>query len=106
MAVYSSCDKKSKITILAFPLGKCRFVCVCFVGFKDVFTQPMANIVAALAGIIGKMTGVFEPYYKYGIIFVQSAKDSITLKIDFDAQELLRLRHFYHFLYFSVYYKI
>ena len=30
MAVYSSCDKKSKITILAFPLGKCRFVCVCF----------------------------------------------------------------------------
>lgn len=49
-------------------MGKCRIVCNHFVGFKDVLTQPMANIVAAVAGIVGKMTGVFEPYYKYGII--------------------------------------
>ena len=62
--------KKAKLPFWHFLWGSAGLFVFVFVGFKDVFTQPMANIVAALAGIIGKMTGVFEPYYKYGIIFV------------------------------------
>ena len=77
---------------------------IIFVGFKDVLTQPMANIVAAVAGIVGKMTGVFEPYYKYGIIFVESAKDSITLKIDFECSGIIEITAFLSLLiFFNVY---
>ena len=83
--------KKAKLPFWHFLWGSAGLFVFVFVGFKDVLTQPMANIVAALAGIIGKMTGVFEPYYKYGIIFVQSAKGSITLKIDFECSGIIEI---------------
>ena len=61
--------KKAKLPFWHFLWGSAGLFVIIFVGFKDVLTQPMANIVAAVAGIVGKTTGVFEPYYKYGIIF-------------------------------------
>ena len=98
--------KKAKLPFWHFLWGSAGLFVFVFVGFKDVLTQPMANIVAALAGIIGKMTGVFEPYYKYGIIFVQSAKGSITLKIDFECSGIIEITAFLSLLiFFSVYTK-
>ena len=70
--------KKAKLPFWHFLWGSAGLFVIIFVGFKDVLTQPMANIVAAVAGIVGKMTGVFEPYYKYGIIFECSGIIEIT----------------------------
>lgn len=96
--------KKAKLQFWHFLWGSAGLFVIIFVGFKDVLTQPMANIVAAVAGIVGKMTGVFEPYYKYGIIFVESAKDSITLKIDFECSGIIEITAFLSLLiFFNVY---
>ena len=96
--------KKAKLPFWHFLWGSAGLFVIIFVGFKDVLTQPMANIVAAVAGIVGKMTGVFEPYYKYGIIFVESAKDSITLKIDFECSGIIEITAFLSLLiFFNVY---
>lgn len=96
--------KKAKLSFWHFLWGSAGLFVIIFVGFKDVLTQPMANIVAAVAGIVGKMTGVFEPYYKYGIIFVESAKDSITLKIDFECSGIIEITAFLSLLiFFNVY---
>ena len=96
--------KKAKLQFWHFLWGSAGFFLIIFVGFKDVLTQPMANIVAAVAGIVGKTTGVFEPYYKYGIIFVESAKDSITLKIDFECSGIIEITAFLSLLiFFNVY---
>ena len=93
--------KKAKLPFWHFLWGSAGLFVIIFVGFKDVLTQPMANIVAAVAGIVGKMTGVFEPYYKYGIIFVESAKDSITLKIDFECSGIIEITAFLSLLIFA-----
>ena len=96
--------KKAKLPFWHFLWGSAGLFVIIFVGFKDVLTQPMANIVAAVAGIVGKTTGVFEPYYKYGIIFVESAKDSITLKIDFECSGIIEITAFLSLLiFFNVY---
>ena len=96
--------KKAKLPFWHFLWGSAGLFVIIFVGFKDVLTQPMANIVAAVAGIVGKMTGVFEPYYKYSIIFVESAKDSITLKIDFECSGIIEITAFLSLLiFFNVY---
>ena len=67
-------DKRAKLPFWHFLWGSAGLFVIIFVGFKDVLTQPMANIVAAVAGIVGKMTGVFEPYYKYGIFLWNQPK--------------------------------
>ena len=38
--------------------------------FRELVTMPLARIVAALAGIVGDLTGAYHAFYKYGVISV------------------------------------
>ena len=54
-------------------------------------TQPLARIVAALAGFVGRLTGIFTPFFKYGILFVGTRNGSITLQIDFECSGIIEI---------------
>ena len=54
-------------------------------------TQPLARIVAALAGFVGRLTGTFTPFFKYGILFVATKTGSITLQIDFECSGIIEI---------------
>ena len=54
-------------------------------------TQPLARIVAALAGFVGRITGIFTPFFKYGILFVATKTGSITLQIDFECSGIIEI---------------
>lgn len=67
-------------------------------------TQPLAQTVAAIAGLFGKLTGTFEAYFKYGVIFVDSAAGAMTLKIDFECSGIIEIMAFVSLLtFFGVY---
>ena len=69
-----------------------------------LLTEPLARAVAAVAGLVGKLTGTFSPFFKYGILFVQSAAGAITLQIDFECSGIIEIMVFLSMLvFFRVY---
>jgi exosortase family protein XrtG len=58
---------------------------------RPIATMPLARIVAALAGLFGRVTGFFSAFFKYGIIFVETAGGSMTLQIDFECSGIIEI---------------
>ena len=62
-------------------------------------TMPLARIVAALAGFVGRITGTFTPFFKYGIFKFKKAYPMPIIvdgKIQFEA--LKRIKQSYTWL--------
>ena len=69
-------------------------------------TQPLARIVAALAGFVGRLTGTFTPFFKYGILFVGTRNGSITLQIDFECSGIIEIMVYLSILTFYRVYSV
>ncbi|WP_022763804.1 exosortase family protein XrtG [Butyrivibrio sp. XPD2006] len=69
-------------------------------------TQPLARIVAALAGFVGRLTGTFTPFFKYGILFVATKSGSITLQIDFECSGIIEIMVYLSILTFYRVYSV
>ncbi len=67
-------------------------------------TQPLARVVAAFAGVVGNLTNTFTAYFKYGILFIESATGTMTLQIDFECSGIIEIIAFLSLLaFFRVY---
>ena len=66
--------------------------------------MPLAQCVAAMAGVIGNITDTFAAYLKYGIIFISTSTGSMTLQIDFECSGIIEIMAFLSLLlFFRVY---
>lgn len=73
---------------------------------RPVLTKPLAQGVAAIAGLVGAVTGTFSVYFRYGILFVQAVGGAITLQIDFECSGIIEIIAFLSLLiFFQVYTK-
>lgn len=96
--------KKSGLNFWHFILGSAGLFIFMMVYLRPVVTQPLARIIAALAGIPGNLLGLYSAYFKYGIIFVSSGQESISLLIDFECSGIIEILAFVSLLlFFDVY---
>ncbi len=95
---------KAKILAWRFFWGSAGLFILMMVFIRPVLTEPLAQGVAALAGFIGRATGTFVPYFKYGTIFVDTPAGAMTLQIDFECSGILEIMAFLSLLlFFEVY---
>ena len=92
--------KKADLPAWHFLLGSAGLFVIMFLGIMDYITEPLAKVVAAIAGIFGRLTGIFLPYFKYGVIFVDSAKGAVSLKIDFECSGVIEIMAYLSLLLF------
>ncbi len=92
--------KKSKLNFWHFALGSAGLFIFMMVYLRQVVTQPLARVIAAIAGIPGNLFGIYTAYFKYGIIFVQSAEGAISLMIDFECSGVIEIMAFISLLLF------
>ena len=84
--------------------GSCGAFLILMIIVRPVITVPLARLVTALAGILGKVTGIFQAYFRYGVIFIDSAKGAITVNIDLECSGVIEISAFLSLLFlFSVY---
>lgn len=95
---------KSKLPAWHFIWGSCGLFILMMIFVRPYFTQPLAQIVAAVAGSFGRLTGLFTSYFKYGVIFIDSEAGAISLLIDFECSGILEIMAFVSLLaFFRVY---
>ena len=86
------------------PVGMCGLFIIMMVFVRPIATMPLARIVAAIAGFFGRITGTFSAFFKYGIIFVETAEGSMTLQIDFECSGIIEIMVYLSILaFFRVY---
>lgn len=96
--------KRSKLPAWHFFLGSLGLFVLMMVLARPVLVKPLSQCVAAIAGWFGSLTGMFQAYFKYGILFIHSGEDAITLQIDFECSGIIEIMAFIALLaFFEVY---
>lgn len=92
--------RKSELPAWHFLWGSCGLFILLMIFVRPYFTQPLAQVVAVVAGAFGKVTGLFSAYFKYGVLFVDSKAGAISLLIDFECSGILEIMAFLSLLIF------
>ena len=92
--------RKADLRFWRFLIGAAGLFIICLVFLMPILTEPLARIVALIASIPGKITGIFSAYYKYGTIMIDSSMGSISLKIDFECSGIIEIIAFVSLLTF------
>ena len=80
-----------------------------FFTFAMIFIEPLAvpilqKQVAAVAGIFGELTGMYDSYFKAGILFISHNSTNLSLYIDFECSGVIEILAFLSLLiFFKVY---
>ncbi|MBO5489657.1 MAG: exosortase family protein XrtG [Eubacterium sp.] len=91
---------RSDVPALRFIWGSAGVFVLLMILVQPVLTEPLAKVVASIAGGFGKLTGMFSAYFKYGVLFVDSDAGSISLLIDFECSGILEIMAFVSLLAF------
>lgn len=95
---------RAELHFWRFLVGSIGLFIVLMMLVRPWATQPLAQAVAAIAGLPGWLTGTFESYFTYAVVFVDSAAGAMTLKIDFECSGIVEIMAFVSLLaFFRVY---
>ena len=92
--------RQAKLKAWKFIWGSCGLFVLMMIFIRPYFTEPLAKVVASIAGVFGNLTGMYSSFFKYGVIFVDSASGSISLLIDFECSGILEIMAFVALLAF------
>ena len=74
---------------------------------RPIAVDPLSKAVAALAGIVGRVTGTYQNFFRYGIIFIETRDNSnITLQIDFECSGIIEILAYLSLLIFYKVYDV
>lgn len=97
---------RTKLLFWRFLIGSMGVFILMMVFVRPVITEPLARSIVALAGLFGEATGTFTPYFRYGILFVESVQGAITLQIDFECSGVIEIMAYLSLLVFYRVYNI
>ena len=96
--------KRAKLQWWTFLVGAFGEFIFLMILVRPLVTEAFARAVAAIAAIVGNVTGTFDAFLKYGTIFIDSAYGAITLQIDFECSGVIEIMAFISLLTFFVVY--
>jgi len=91
---------RAKLTFFKFLAGSVGMFLFMMILIQPHITVPLSEAVAASAGLIGSLTGMFCSYYQYSIIFIRHGAESISLYIDYECSGIIELMAFSALLWF------
>ncbi|MDO4499859.1 MAG: exosortase family protein XrtG [Erysipelotrichaceae bacterium] len=96
--------KRSELYFWRFLFGAMGMFGLIVVVLFPVLTEPLSRSVAALAGIFGRMTDWCTTYFRYGIIFIEAKRDTLSLMIDMECSGIIEISVFVSLItFFDVY---
>lgn len=98
--------RKAELKFWRYILGACGIFILFMILARPFLMMPLARFVAAIAGIFGKVTGFYQAYYRYGVIFIESAKGAITVNIDLECSGIIEISAFLSLLSFYGVYNV
>ena len=100
--------KRGKLDFLRYLFGAVGLFVFMMIFIEPYIIKPLANLVTSVAGVIGDITGLFEAYNDYSILFVTCDRtmESLSLYIDFECSGVIEMMAFTALVAFFEVYEI
>lgn len=98
--------RRGKLDFFRYIVGSVGLFVFMMIFLEPILVQPLVSLVTSAAGIVGEVTGMFESYHDYSILFVTcGAKgESLSLYIDYECSGVIEMMAFVALLaFFQVY---
>lgn len=96
--------KRAELKYWRFLIGCFGLFIILIVMIRPVLQPLLSQMVTAISGLFGSLTGTFSAYFKYGVLFVESASESITLQIDMECSGIIEIAVYVSLItFFQVY---
>ena len=96
--------KRGKLDFWLFITGSVGMFVFYMILLQPLLTVPLQQAVAAVAGLLGDVTGMFSSYFQQGILFVPCDTGAISLYIDYECSGIIEIGAYLSLLvFFGVY---
>lgn len=96
--------KRGKLDFWYFITGSVGMFVFYMILLQPVLTIPLQKAVAAVSGIVGEITGIFDSYFQQGILLVESDTGAISMYIDYECSGIIEIGAYLSLLvFFGVY---
>lgn len=98
--------KRGKLDFFCYITGSVGVFVFLIIWIRPYVTKGLIQLVTSVSGVLGKMSGVFEAYRDYSILFVenQATKEAISLYVDYECSGVIEMMVFISLLaFFQVY---
>jgi len=83
-----------------FCLGSVGLFFFLMIGLQPLITQPLTMAVTAASGVLGDLSGMYDSYYKYSILFIPKETATVALTIDYECSGVIEIMAFSCMLWF------
>lgn len=95
---------RGKLYFYQFIWGSVGLFVFMMMWIQPVALRPLTNLVCSAAGVAGRMTGFYESYSEYSMLFVQHGSEAISLCIDYECSGIIEMMAYVSMLaFFRVY---
>lgn len=95
---------RGKLYFYQFIWGSVGLFVFMMMWIQPVAIRPLTNLVCSAAGVAGRMTGFYESYSEYSMLFVQHGSEAISLCIDCECSGIIEMMAYVSMLaFFRVY---
>ncbi|MBP3618584.1 MAG: exosortase family protein XrtG [Lachnospiraceae bacterium] len=100
--------KRGKLDFFRYIMGSVGVFIFMMIGVQPFVTKPLIQLVTSVSGVFGKMTGVFEAYRDYSILFVENevTGEAISLYVDYECSGVIEMLVFLSLLVFFQVYEV
>jgi len=98
--------KRGKLDFFKFLFGSVGFFVFMMIWVQPIVTEPLSNAVTSVSGIVGDITGIFQSYPEYNIVFISRPEGAISLFIDYECSGVIEIMAFTSMLWFFPVYKL
>lgn len=103
MYVVWACSR-AQLKFFKFIIGCVGLFLFMMYWIQPIAVAPLERVVALVAGSIGNVTGTFESYYQYAMLFVRHAEESVSVYVNFECSGIIESFAFVSMLlFFEVY---
>lgn len=98
--------KRGKLDFFRFLVGSVGLFIFMMIFLEPILVTPLVSLVTSATGIVGDVTGLFESYHDYSILFVTCEKtgEALSLYIDYECSGVIEMMAFVALLaFFQVY---
>lgn len=97
---------RANLDFFKFLCGSVGMFILMMIVLQPILTVPLSKMVTAATGILGDISGVFEAYYQYSLIFIESGTSAISMYIDYECSGIIEIFAFTSLLWFFPLYSI
>lgn len=98
--------KRSKLDFWYFLTGSVGMFIFMLIWLEPLLVNPLIKAVSAVAGIVGGLSGMYDSYFEYGLLFISNSEANISLYIDYECSGIIEIMAFSSMLWFFGVYKI